>query len=317
MEKDMGKKPGKSIDAFYRFVRVIGEGAFSEVYLVEDGNGRQCACKVSREIKMLRREAEMLGQLYHPLFPAYIGYEEEAGTGRLFMEYIPGRSLGRLARIREGISASQTIRIAKELADGMRYLHERQPAILYRDLKPDNIIVCENGHIKVIDLGCACCQDMQGGVKVGTPGFAPPEQLEADGTAGIYSDVYGLGKTMQSVMVQSCGLRKNMAVKMGHSEKHTCQNEKNMRHENAGTCRRGERRRHNGERKRYREERICRRRLEHMIEESTREDFRQRPQDMISVSNILAGKKKREEGIICEKNIWESSYKNSCSLPLI
>ncbi len=272
----------KNFSSYYRFIRMIGEGAFSQVYLAESRDGRQYACKVGREVKMLRREAEMLGGIYHPLFPAYEGYEETGGMGRLFMEYISGRSLGQLARFRGGISAVQAVRIAEELADGMRYLHERQPVILYRDLKPDNIMVCEDGHIRVIDLGCACRQDEQDGSRVGTPGFAPPEQLAAGGRAGIYSDVYGLGKTMQSVITQVSGTRKEMAVKAGCWE-----------------------------------ERKCRQRMERMIVECTREDFRQRPQDMISVTNILTGKRKREEGVICEKNIWESSYKNSCSLSLI
>lgn len=257
----------------YRFVCVIGEGAFSRVYLAEDGKGRRFACKVSEKVEMLEREAEILSRLYHPLFPAYVGYEEQGGVGRLVMEYIPGRSLEQMARIRGGISARQTMRIAGELADGLRYLHERQPAVLYRDLKPGNILVCQDGHIRLVDMGCVCRQDVQGEVRVGTPGFAPPEQMSAGGTAGLYSDIYSLGRVVQSV----------------------------MRDERAGGG----------------EERMCRRRLESMIEECTREDPRQRPQDMISVSLLLAGKRKRERGILCEKNIWESSCKNSCSLPLI
>lgn len=306
MEKDTGKNAGKGVASCYRILRVVGEGAFSQVYLVEDGNGKQYACKASREVNMLRREAELLGQLYHPLFPAYAGYGESEGMGRLFMEYIPGRNLGQLARLRGGISPRQAIRIAEELADGMRYLHERQPVILYRDLKPDNIMVCEDGHIKIIDLGCACCLDMQGGARVGTPGFAPPEQLDTGQGAGIYSDVYGLGRTIQSVMPQSPGQRDGRK----HGGKHAPRNQGKKSHGNAVPCRRRGGRPCIAKRKRCSEEQRCRRRLEHMIAESTREDFRQRAQDMISVSNILTGKRKREEGITCEKNIWESSYKN-------
>ena len=284
----------------YRFMRVIGSGAFSKVYLVEDKNGRQFACKVSRQVKMLEREAEMLGRLYHPLFPAYVGYEEEEGAGRLFMEYIPGRSLGQVARLRGGFSPKQTMRIAEELADGLRYLHERQPTVLYRDLKPENILVCENGHIKVIDLGCACYQDEQGEAKVGTPGFAPPEQLMPGETAGIYSDVYGLGKTLKSVIAEE---KRRYGIKRTYRS-----GERKFNNER--------RKRRNGKRIHHSEEKCCRRRLEHMIELTTREGFRQRPQDMLGVSCLLTGKRIKE-GIICEKNIWESGYKNSCSLPSI
>lgn len=299
-----GRNKGKVMDADYRLIMVIGEGAFSKVYLAEDRDGRQYACKVSREVKMLRREAEILSGLYHPLFPAYMGYEENGGLGRLFMEFIPGRSLGEVMRIRGRFSSRQTMRMAEALADGLRYLHERQPAVLYRDLKPENIMLCENGRIKLIDLGCACCQDVQGGEKAGTPGFAPPEQLVSGGTAGIYSDVYGLGKTVQSVLTE----KRRQQDKDGIFAEKICRRRKR--------CIAG-RKYHKVERKRFKEEKICRRRLERMIEAATREDFRQRPQDMAEVSHILTGQSKTEKGIICEKNIWESCYKNPCSLPLI
>lgn len=276
--KNMGRNT-KDLD--YQLVRMIGEGAFSRVYLAEGWDGQQYACKVSGEVKMLRREAKILGSLYHPLFPTYIGYEENGDVGKLFMEYIPGRSLEEMLRVRGKFSARQTMRIAGELAGGLRYLHERQPTILYRDLKPGNIMLCENGHIKVIDFGCACCQDAQGGVKVGTPGFAPPEQLASGGAAGVYSDVYGLGKTVQSILA-------------GNGQCHDY---------------------HSMGWRRLREERRCHSRLERMIEAATCDDFRQRPQDMSEVLHILTGQRKMEQDIICEKNIWESRYKNPCSLP--
>lgn len=286
----------------YRFIRVIGEGAFSRVYLAEGRNGQRYACKVGREVKMLRREAEVLSRLYYPLFPAYVDYEEKEGEGWLVMEYISGRNLGQLARLRGGISPRQAMGIAMELTEGLRYLHERQPAILYRDLKPENIMVCQDGHIKLIDFGCACCQDAQHGARAGTPGFAPPEQLTEGGIAGIYSDVYGLGRTIQRVLkmeeIQYCN---------GKGRLHS--GERKHRKNGAGY--------HNEPDKCHGEERKYRRRLERMVEEATREDARQRPQDMIVISHILTGKRKRKEGIICEKNIWESNYKNSCSLPLI
>lgn len=275
----------------YRLIRMIGEGAFSRVYLAEGRNGQQYACKVSRAVRMLRQEAEILSSLYHPLFPMYMGYEESGGEGRLFMEYIPGRSLGQLMRGRGKFSSRQTLRIAGELADGLRYLHERQTAILYRDLKPENIMICENGQVKLIDLGCACLQDTQGGTRVGTPGFAPPEQMASGGTAGIYSDIYGLGKTVQSMMT-----------------------EKRRRHSKDGLC---VEKMYGRRRKRYGEEKRCHCRLTRMIEAATHEDFRQRPQDMAEVLCILTGQRKAEKGLICEKNIWESRYKNPCSLPLI
>ena len=301
----MEKSIKADIKAEYRFICVMGEGAFARVYLAEDRNGSQYACKVSRQVKLLEREAELLSGLHHPLFPAYMGYEEREGTGRLFMEYISGRNLGQMLRLRGSFSARQTMRIARELADGLRYLHERQSTILYRDLKPENIMVCQDGHVRLIDFGCACPQDMQGGERVGTPGFAPPEQLASGGTAGIYSDVYGLGRTIRRVMAEGCD---------GEGKYYTGGNRCHKKEKGYHSMKNMRRR---VELRHRREEKICRRRLEQMIQAAVREDFRQRPQDMISILHILTGKRKGEEGITCEKNIWESSYKNSCSLPLI
>ena len=286
-----GKDTGTGMNADYRWLRIIGEGAFSRVYLAEGGGGQRYACKVSSERKMIREEAEILSSLYHPLFPVYAGYEESGGMGHLFMEYIPGRSLRQMIQVRGRFSPQQTMRIAGELADGLRYLHERQPTILYRDLKPENVMLCENGQVKLVDLGCACCQDAQSGARAGTPGFAAPEQLVPGGTAGIYSDVYGLGKTVQAILenrAQCRGKGGPCAEKVRGKKRKRCSGDKR-----------------------------CGRRLEHMIETATREDFRQRPQDMTEISHILMGKVKTEKGIICEKNIWESCYKNSCSLPSI
>ncbi len=277
----------------YQYIRVLGEGAFSRVYLAEDGVGTRFACKVSRETKMLKREAEILSCLYHPLFPAYIDYQEREGMGRLVMEYIPGKSLGQIMRARGRLSPRQAMGMAKELTEGLGYLHERGAGILYRDLKPENIMVCEDGHIKLIDFGCASYRDAQDGAKVGTPGFSPPEQLEEGGIPGFYSDVYSLGKTLQSVM--------NMGGKCRFKRK-----------KYAGDWGRGSVRRKPG-----REERQCRRRLERLVGEAAHTDPRRRPQDMAEVALILTGKRKKEHGVICEKNIWESNYKNSCSLPSI
>ena len=305
MRKNMEKNTWKDMDADYRLIRVIGEGAFSRIYLAEGRGGQQCACKVSKDVKMLRQEAEILGSLYHPLFPVFMGYGENRREGRLFMEYIPGRSLGKAMRIRGKFSPRQTMRIAGELADGLRYLHERQPAILYRDLKPENIMLCENGRVKLIDLGCACCLDAQDGAKVGTPGFAPPEQLASGGIAGIYSDVYGLGKTIQNIMMEErrCHGKGRFSAGKAYGRKQKC-------------CILGKKCLI-AERKRFKEEKRCRCRLERMIEIAGRDGFRQRPQDMAEILCILTGQRKAEKEIICEKNIWESCYKNPCSLPLI
>ena len=259
----------------YRILRIIGKGAFSVVYLAEAENGQLCACKVSGQKKMLKGEAKILKELYHPLFPAYVDYMEQGDEGMLVMEYIAGKNMRQLIELRGKFSAEQTMRYVAQLVDGLRYLHERQPAILYRDLKPENIVVCQDGSIKLIDFGCACRQGEQENARAGTPAFAPPEQLSSDGVTGIYSDVYCLGQTVRCMMREKSG----------------------------GS----------------REARECRRRLNRLIAGCVCEDIGQRLQDMINVSDVLWGKRKhiRNEHVVCIKNIWESAYKNSCSLPSI
>ncbi len=257
----------------YYFVRVVGEGAFSKVYLARTGTGRLCACKVSAEKEMLKKEADLLGELYHPLFPAYLDYEEQGGKGMLAMEYIRGENMARMLMRRRGFCAEQTLRFAAELADGLRYLHHRQPAVLYRDLKPENVMVCQDGHLKLIDLGCACRLGEEKSCMAGTVGFAPPEQLKMGRAAGIYSDVYGLGRTVQSML--------------GERERDV--KEKNTYHK----------------------------RLKRLMDGCLCEDPGQRFPDMIGVMGALMGKRAKEKDVICEKNIWESHYKNACSLPPI
>lgn len=254
----------------YRLLRIIGKGAFSKVYLAEAENGQLYACKVSRQKKMLEREADILKELYHPLFPAYADYVEQGGEGMLIMEYISGKNMKQLIELRGKFSAGQTMRFTVQLVDGLRYLHERQPTILYRDLKPENIMVCQNGNIKLIDFGCACRQGEQGTAKAGTPAFASPEQLSSDGVAGIYSDVYCLGQTVRSMMREKSG---------------------------------------DG-----REEHQCHSRLNRLVSGCICGDTGHRLQDMIEVSDILLGKRIKKESAACVKNVWESSYKNSCSL---
>lgn len=252
----------------YRLLRIIGRGAFSKVYLAEAENGQFYACKVSRQKKMLEGEANILKELYHPLFPAYVDYVEQRDEGMLIMEYISGKNMRQLIKQRGKFSAVQTMRFTVQLMDGLRYLHERQPTILYRDLKPENIIVCQNSNIKLIDFGCACRQGEQGIAKAGTPAFASPEQLSSDGETGIYSDVYCLGQTVRSMMREEGGGRK---------------------------------------------EQQCRRRLNRLISGCICGDTGHRLQDMIEVSDILLGKRIKKEYAACMKNVWESSYKNSCS----
>lgn len=181
----------------YEMQCLVGRGAFSQVYRVREyASGRVYACKVSTERKMLRREARLLKQLSHPLFPAFHETGQEGELVFLFMEYVPGSDLGALLERRGAFSQRRGMEICMELAEGLRYLHERQEPVIFRDLKPENIMIREDGRVKLLDLGSAGTPETEECVRTGTPGYAAPEQLSGAGPTGPHSDVYALGRVM-------------------------------------------------------------------------------------------------------------------------
>ncbi len=181
---------------------VIGKGAFSEVYCVKEATtGRSFACKVSREQNMLERESFFLQKLSHPLFPAFHAYRQWGELAFLVMEYVEGINLKELIARDGPLSETRVIEIAVELAEGLSYLHELTPPILFRDLKPDNIMLGTDGKVKLLDLGSACISGTEKQAITGTPGFAAPEQWEKEAVEGFYSDVYGLARVMCYMLI--------------------------------------------------------------------------------------------------------------------
>lgn len=185
---------------------LMGKGSFSEVFRVSEGQtGKHFACKISGHKELLLREAQLLREIRHPLFPKFCGEWQTGDRGFLVMEYVPGTSLEKLRRQRRGIAGRQAMHIALELAEGLVYLHEQANPILYRDLKPHNVQIREDGQIKLLDFGCACHMTEERNVHVGTPGFAAPEQL-AGKQADIAGDIYAFGRLLQ-YMLADCGSR--------------------------------------------------------------------------------------------------------------
>lgn len=185
----------------YGCVRLLGEGAFSRVYCVEDkADGRIYACKISENMKLLQQEAEVMAVLEHPMFPVYFGFWRETGLGFLLSEYVSGCSLEEMLKRRGYFTAGQTIRVGLALAEVLQYLHERPERFLFRDVKPSNIMVCQGGRVKLIDFGCVCSMEERVSSKAGTPGFAAPEQLTGEGELTPACDVYGLGRTMEAML---------------------------------------------------------------------------------------------------------------------
>lgn len=185
----------------YESPYLIGQGAFARVYRVRQrGTGSFFACKISGEKGMLRREAKLLRQIEHPLFPRFHDIREQGGSIFLFMEYVAGVNLETLVRRRGRMSERQVVRIGMELAEGLCYLHERNAPILFRDVKPGNIMIGQNGKIRLLDFGSAGWGGEPACVITGTKGYSAPEQWEEPEKAGPYSDVYGVGAVMYYVL---------------------------------------------------------------------------------------------------------------------
>ncbi len=152
--KDLEKKLNEK---GYEDLIFIGSGAFSSVYRIRDGeSGQLLACKISEVCPMAEREAELLQELTHPLFPRYVRHWVDGGSCFLVMEYIFGSSLQTLVEQRGGFSQKQAVHIAMELAAGLEFLHERSQPIIFRDVKPENVMIRADGRVKLVDVGCAC-----------------------------------------------------------------------------------------------------------------------------------------------------------------
>ncbi len=218
----------------YACRRLLGEGAFSRVYLVESRVfGERYACKVGKNVSLAKREAEMMARAHHPLFPQYRGLWQEAGFSFLLMEYLPGSSLED-ALIRRGrFSPGQTVRVGMELAEGLCCLHRE--GLLFRDVKPANIVIRQDGRVGLVDFGCVCGVREAACSRAGSPGFAAPEQLAGplpeplsrQGVLPLYSvsgaeaaeqtqkekkltpacDVYALGQTLKAMLGTGGGKR--------------------------------------------------------------------------------------------------------------
>ena len=184
----------------FRRRQLLGRGGFSRVYCVEESEtGRYYACKVSGNRELLKREAEFLREAVHPLFPGFRDLWEEDETGYLVTDFVPGSSLESLLERRGRFSEAQVARIGMELAEGLLFLHERGGGLIFRDVKPANIMIRQDGRIKLLDIGCACrIGESRAGI-AGTPGYAAPEQLEGSRGLTVRCDVYGLGMTLKII----------------------------------------------------------------------------------------------------------------------
>ncbi|GMK46036.1 hypothetical protein PghCCS26_31640 [Paenibacillus glycanilyticus] len=189
---------GTVIGERYVLVGKLGSGGMGDVYAAEDLKlqGKLRAIKVT-DSDRASEEARMLMRLSHPNLPHIMdsftltGYGAEA----IVMDYIHGLTLGELFdRHKRQLSFGEVLRLALPICSALVYLHSQFPPIIHRDLKPSNIMVENNGHVRLIDFGIAKSKTVlqtQSTMKLGTPGFAAPEQHL--GRSEVRTDIYGFG----------------------------------------------------------------------------------------------------------------------------
>ena len=188
-----------------KIIKRIGEGGNSIVYLakrINDGKGltyKKAKLRDGRpdihSLKSFENEASILKNLEHEAIPRFYGKREDG----IILEYIEGISLEKKLMSQGAFSEKEAAKIAYELSGILRYLHGRREPVIYRDLKPANIVIKPDGHVTLIDFGAA--RVYRGGEKkdttnLGTYGFAAPEQFGHLGQTDPRTDIYCFGMTL-------------------------------------------------------------------------------------------------------------------------
>ena len=208
---------GTILQGQYRIVRVLGIGGMGAVYLAEDEQlfGKQWAIKELIDAftnpqdrtaawQQFQQEARILVALDHPNLPKIVRHFAEGGRLYLVMEYVDGQTLEEILSKTSGpLPEAQVVDWMKQICGVLGYLHGCTPPVIFRDLKPDNIMLGRDNRIRLIDFGIARLFDphkQTDTLKMGTHGYAPPEQYAGMGRTDARSDIYGLGATMYHLL---------------------------------------------------------------------------------------------------------------------
>ena len=198
------------IDDKYEILKLIGQGGMSKVYLAMDKRlNKQWAVKEveknSRDsnnaivVQSVIAEANLMKKLDHPALPRIVDIIETPKLIYVVMDYIEGESLDKVLDEYGPQSQELVIEWAKQLCKVLDYLHTCTPPIIYRDMKPSNVILQPNGTIKLLDFGIAReykTQNSADTVNLGTKGYAAPEQFGGSGQTDARTDIYCLGVTL-------------------------------------------------------------------------------------------------------------------------
>lgn len=200
---------GTLVDGKYKILNKMGQGGMSVVYLaMNEKANKQWAIKEVRKDGVLNFEAvkqgllaeiDMLKRLSHSNLPSIVDVIEDDSTILIVMDYIQGIPLSK-ALDEYGVQPQENvIEWAKQLCDVLGYLHTRTPAIIYRDMKPSNVMLKPDGNITLIDFGTAREfkeKNLADTTCLGTIGYAAPEQFGGMGQTDGRTDIYCLGATL-------------------------------------------------------------------------------------------------------------------------
>lgn len=208
MNRENKKKTEKRVlCGRYEVQKLLGNGGSGVVYRVLDLHTerilavKEIGTDTEKEVKMAEREAIILQSCFHPYLPVVLETFRENGFYYTVMEYVEGITLKEYVEKNGRMTVEKMLHFAKKIGEVLLYLHNRKPAIVYGDLKPQNIMVTKEEEIRLIDFGTARGQEGES-VREGcyaSPGYAAPEQKRGY-SADWRSDLYSFGATLHYLL---------------------------------------------------------------------------------------------------------------------
>jgi serine/threonine protein kinase len=207
--------PGTILQERYEISAVLGLGGMGAVYeardlrfsavtkiiAVKEMNNSAADPRLRRMgIQNFEREANILASLSHPAIPKIFDYFSESNRSYLILEFIEGQNLEDvLDTHQQPFTQEEAVDWALQICDVLAYLHSQKPPVIFRDIKPGNLMLKPDGRIMVIDFGIAkVFEHGQRGTMIGTEGYSPPEQYR--GVAEPRGDLYALGATLHHLL---------------------------------------------------------------------------------------------------------------------
>ncbi|MCX7832541.1 MAG: PASTA domain-containing protein [Actinobacteria bacterium] len=212
---------GRLIKDRYLIIRKIGSGGMAEVYLAEDVVlNRKVAIKVMHEnlasdenfVRRFRREAQAAANLNHPNIVSVFDWGREEGTYFIVMEYIIGKTLKEIIREKGSLPLDFGLDIAKQIASALAFAHRHE--VIHRDIKPHNIIITEEGLVKVTDFGIARAKSgsiTDTGPIMGSVQYISPEQAQGLPATEL-SDIYSFGVVMYEMFTGNLPFEGDSAI---------------------------------------------------------------------------------------------------------